>query len=126
MGMVLHPAISFEGVPNVYFYNNEFPIPQSAFQLAFADQWSSATRTNGYIFFGEGGREEGGWQLQGTSGLLDTGLGPFITTGEGTLPIWSGSASSQCGPLGFSESSQYDRWFSGQRASVGAYETLCV
>lgn len=133
MGMVLHPAISFDGgsvgsngVPNEYFYNNEYPIPQSAFQLAFADQWSSATRNNGYIFFGEGGRGESGWQLQGQDALNDTGLGPFVNTGEGILPIWSNyDNSSQCGPLYFSESSQINRWYSGQRASVEAYQYLC-
>lgn len=128
MGMVLHPAVSFDlrgnGVPNEYFYNNEYPIPQSAFQLAFADQWSSATRTNGYIFFGEGERGESGWQLQGESELFDTGLGPFVNTGEGILPIWSNyENSSQCGP--FVYSSQIERWYSGQRASLEAYQNLC-
>lgn len=134
MGMVLHPAISFDGgrsarfagVPNEYFYNNKYPIPQSAFQLAFADQWSSATRTNGYIFFGEGGKGESGWQLQGEFKLFDTGLGPFVNTEGGILPIWSNYENdSECGHFVFSEREQIDRFYKGQRASVEAYQYLC-
>jgi hypothetical protein len=126
MGMVLHPAISFDGVPTVYFYNQEYPIPLSAFQLAFADQWSSATRTNGYIFFGEGGRGEGGWQLQGTFQLSNTGLGPFINAGEGILPIWSNyENSSVCGPFMFSQSNHESRWFNNTRIAAEGYGSLC-
>ena len=124
MGMVLHPGVFFDEVPTEYVYNIEFPIPLQYFQLVFADQWSSVVRTGAHLFFGGEGRE-GGWQLQGADGLYSQQTGPFITTGDGILPIWRSGSASECGPLGFSESSQYDRWFSGQRASAGAYETLC-
>ena len=125
MGMVLHPGVLFDDVPTGYVYNTEFPIPLQYFQLVFADQWSSVVRTGAHIFF-EGEGRESGWQLIGAEGLRSQSTGPFITTGEGRLPIWSESGSPPCGPLWYSESSQYDRWFSGQRASAGAYETLCM
>ena len=133
MGMVLHPAISFDGgstgsngIPTEYFYNREYPIPLSAFQLAFADQWSSAARTNGYIFFGEGGRGEGGWQLQGTFQLSDTGLGPFVTTEGGTTPIWSNyENSSTCGPFSNFDIYHYPRWLNNTRIGAEDYSNIC-
>lgn len=128
MGMVLHPAVSFGGVPDWAFYNLEYFIPQSAFQLVYADQWGTATRSNGYIWLGgEGGKGgEGGWGFFGSSQLRDFNMGPFVDDGLGTLPIWSNETTAYCnGGSGSYFGGLNSLWGSNSRREPNSYSGVC-
>jgi len=125
LGMVIHPGIDFYGVTEGTAYGPEAGLSATDFQLGYADQWGTATRTNAK-FYSEGGKGEGGWLSVGESiGLGNYAVGPWISDYAGVLPIISDYGDAYCNGGSNAWYAYSEIWGSGVRADLGQYDYAC-
>lgn len=123
MGMVIHPGIDFFGAEGYNTYGPEaVGLSITDFQLGYADQWGTATRTNAKVLLEGRGVFE--WtSIGGSSTLGNTSGGPWIVAENGTQPLFSEYVQPYC-------NGNYDSfrflWGVNVRSEANVYDYLCV
>lgn len=126
MGMVIHPGVDFYGAYPENVYGPEASgLSITDFQLAYADQWGTVSRTNAKFYDSEG-REGPGWVSVGESTTLGNfGSGPWVASDQGTLPLFSDFLDAYCNGGSSAWYAYIEVWGSGVRADASQYDYLC-